>query len=89
MNQADIKNKADIQLLRYRGESNRWGLREYINAHKKLHQVQTEFHDDYGFNEFTNCEKVLFQSKLMFMTCLFLISRATPMVLVPTSSWRS
>ena len=60
LDQADIKNKADIQLLRYRGETRQWGLTEYINAHKKHHQTQTELHDDHGFPAFTTREKVLF-----------------------------
>ena len=39
IDQADIKNKAGIQLLHYHRETNRWGLRDYTNAHKKPHRA--------------------------------------------------
>ena len=53
IDQADIKNKANIQLFCYHGKTDRWGLTEYINAHKKYHQDQTKLHDDHGCNDFT------------------------------------
>ena len=58
MDERTVKNKADALLLRYEGEGKKWGLVKYINAHKKHHHVQSGRHDDHGFNDFEDREKV-------------------------------
>ena len=58
LDQADVKNKAYIQLLY--GETRQWGRTEYINAQKKHHQTQTDIHGDHEYPDFTTHEKVLF-----------------------------
>ena len=59
MDEMNVKNKADALLLRYEGEGKNWGLVKYINAHKKHHHVQSGRHDDHGFNDFEDREKVV------------------------------
>jgi hypothetical protein len=59
MDHADAKNKAAVLTLRFQGEQRNWGLVSYINAHKKHHHIQKDLHDDHGFNDFTDREKVL------------------------------
>ena len=53
-----VKNKSNILRLRYDGETRAWGIVKYINAHKTHHHVQAQLHDDHGFNDFEDREKV-------------------------------
>ena len=58
MDEINAKNKSGILLLNYDSETRAWGIVKYINAHKTHHHVQENLHDDHGFNDFEDWEKV-------------------------------
>ena len=58
MDELNTKNKSDILLLCYDGETRGWGIVKYINAHKTHHHVQGNLHVDNSFNDFEDQEKV-------------------------------
>ena len=58
MDELNAKNKSGIVLLCYDGYIRAWGIVKYINAHKTHHHVQANLHDDHGFNNFEDQEKV-------------------------------
>ena len=39
-------------------ETGAWGIVKYINAHKQHHYFQAQLHNDQGFNDFEDREKV-------------------------------
>ena len=59
MDELNAKNKSDILLRCYDGETRGWGIVKYINAHKTHHHVQANLHVDQGFNEFEYQEEVM------------------------------
>ena len=58
MDKLNAKNKSDILRLRYDGETRAWGVVKFINSHKTHHHVQTQIHNDHGFNDFDDQKKV-------------------------------
>ena len=58
MDELNAKNKSVILLLRYDRETRAWGIVKYINDHKTHHHIQANLHDDHGFNDFEDKEKV-------------------------------
>ena len=58
MDELHAKNKSDIFRLHYDGETQAWGVVKYINANKTHHHFQPQLHDDHGFNDFEDQEKV-------------------------------
>ena len=58
MDEINAKNKSDILRLCYDGETRAWGVVKYINAHKTHQNFQAQLHDDHGFNDFEDWEKV-------------------------------
>ena len=58
MDELNFQKKAAILRLRYDGDTRTWGIIKYINAHKQHHHAQAQLHDDHGFNDFEDREKV-------------------------------
>ena len=58
MDELNAKNKSGIVLLCYDGYIRAWGIVKYINAHKMHHHVKANIHDEHGFNDFEDREKV-------------------------------
>ena len=58
MDELNSQNKAAILHLRYDCETRTWGIAKYINTHKQHHHAQAQLHDDHGFNNFEDQEKV-------------------------------
>ena len=58
MDKLNAKNKLDILCLCYDGETQAWGIVNYINVHKTHHHAQAQLHDDHGFKDFEDRENV-------------------------------
>ena len=58
MYELNLQNKAAILRLRFNGETRSWGIVKYINTHKQHHHAQAQLHNDHGFNDFEDREKV-------------------------------
>ena len=58
MDDLNLQNKAAILCLCYGGETRSWGIVKYVNAHKQQHHAQAKLHNDHGFNDIEDREKV-------------------------------